>query len=222
MWDEISVRVTNDKQTITWKGYGLRLCIPQGSLPAGHTHCCIKVRVVTSGHFQFPENSRPVSAIYWLISELKEPFSQPLTLEIQHCARRNAVNTLDVVRATTATNSLPYQFNCLKGGVFSQFISYGSIHLNHFSLVSIIWNRIRSVFSSPPLTYCCHMYYTKKTDRSCTAHVVITKDLESHIQVSNSTMFSLVDPDSYTLWPVCNSLALRDLPGYMGLSIVQR
>ena len=180
------MRVTNEEQTIIWKGHGLKLCIPQGSLPPGHTQCCIKIKVVISGHFHFPENSQPVSAIYWLSSDLNQQFSQPLTLEIQHCARQSAVSTLEVVTATTASHSLPFQFKCLKGGVFNQFTSYGSIRLNHFSLVSIIWNRIRSVFSSPPLTYCCHMYYTKKKGRSCTAHVVITKDLESHIQVSDT------------------------------------
>ena len=54
---------------------------------------------------------------------------------------------------------------------------------NLYSLCSLIWNGLRSSFS-PPLTYCSHIYYTEKTERSCKAHVVITQDLKPHIKVS--------------------------------------
>ena len=84
--------VTSEEWTCVWKGYELRLYIPQGSLPAGHIHCCMKIRVAISGQFQFPGDSRPDNAVYWLSSDLEEEFSQPLTLEIQHCTIQSAVN----------------------------------------------------------------------------------------------------------------------------------
>ena len=183
--------VTSEEQSFVWKDYGLRLYIPQGSLPAGHTHCCIKIRAAVSGQFQFPKGSRPVSAVYWLSSDLEGEFSQSLTLEIQHCARRSAVHELEVATAATTSHSLPFQFQCLKGGVFSQFNSYGSIQLNHFCLLCLIWNGLCSLFSCPPLTYCSHIYYTEKTERSCKAHVVITQDLETHIKVSEGNASNL-------------------------------
>ena len=179
------MRVTNEEQNFVWKDYGLRLYIPQGSLPKGHTHCCINIRVAVSGQFHFLKGRRPVSAVYWLSSDLEEKFSQPLTLEIQHCAIQSAVSELEVATAATTSHSLPFQFQYLKGGVFSQFNSYGSIQLNHFCLLCLIWNALRSLFSCPPLTYCSHIYYTEKTERSCKAHVVITQDLKPHIKVSD-------------------------------------
>ena len=185
MLAETSVTVTNEEQSFVWKGYGLRLYIPQGSLPAGHTHCCIKLKVAVSGQFQFPDDSRPVSAVYWLSSDLDKDFSQPLTLEIQHCASRNAVGELEVVTANTTSHSLPFQFQHLRGGVFSQFSSYGSIQLRHFSLLTIIWDAFMS-FISPPQTYYCRIYYTEKKSWRYKAHLVITQNLDCYIQVSCS------------------------------------
>ena len=183
---ETSVMVTNEEKTFVWEGYGLRLYIPQGSLPAGHTHCCIKIRVAISGQFQFPDDSRPVSAVYWLSSDLDEEFSQLLTLEIQHCARRSAVSELEVATAAITSHSLPFQFQRLKGGVFSQFSLYGSIQLRHFSLWSIIWNTLMSLFVGSPQTYYCCIYYTEKKSWRCKAHLVITQNLDCYIQVSCS------------------------------------
>ena len=185
MLAKTSVMVTSEKQSFVWKEYGLRLYIPQGSLPTGLTHCCIKIRAAVSGQFQFPDDSRPVSAVYWLSSDLEEKFSQPLTLEIQHCAIQSAVGELKVVTATTTSHSLPYQFQRLKGGVFRQFSSYGSIQLRHFTLFSAIWDTFMS-FISPPQTYYCRIYYTEKISWMCEAHLVITQNLDCYIQVSCS------------------------------------
>ena len=186
MLAETSVTITNEEQSFEWKGYGLRLYIPQDSLPAGHTHCNIKIRVAVSGQFQFPDDSRPVSAVYWLSSGLDEEFSRHLTFEIQHCARRGTVGELEVVTANTTSHSLPFQFQHLKGGVFSQFSPYGSIQLRHFSLWSIICNTFMSLFVSPPQTYYCRIYYTEKKSWRCKAHLVITQNLDCYIQVSCS------------------------------------
>ena len=175
---ETSVRVTSEEQSFVWKDYGLRLYIPQGSLPAGHTHCCFKIRAAISGQFQFPEGSRPVSVVYWLSSDLKEDFFKYLTLEIQHCAKQSAVGELEVVTAATTSHTLPYQFQRLKGGVFSAINSYGSIQLNHFCLLCLI---SKSLY---PLTYYSRIYYTEKKKWRCTAHVAITQNLHCPIKVS--------------------------------------
>jgi len=181
---ETSVTVTNEEKTFEWNDYGLRLYIPQGSLPAGYTHCCIKIRVAISGQFQFPEGSTPVSAVYWLSSDLDEMFPQHLSLQIQHCAKPSAVDELKMVTATTTSHTFAFQFQCLKGGVFSQSSCYGRIQLSRFSLWSTIWNPLKSFFSSPPLIYYSRIYYTERIIWRCEAHVVITQNLEACFKVS--------------------------------------
>ena len=84
---ETSVLVTNEAQTFNWKAYGLKLHIPPGSLPADLEECRLLIKVGISGQFELPENTSLVSAIYWVDNEPQCKFSQPLTMEIQHCMR---------------------------------------------------------------------------------------------------------------------------------------
>ena len=83
---EASVLITNQAQTFHWAGYGLKLHVPQGALPADLEECRVLVKVGISGQFALPEYTSLVSAVYWLDSEPRCKFLLPLTLEIQHCA----------------------------------------------------------------------------------------------------------------------------------------
>ena len=82
---ETSVQINNQAQSFHWAGYGLKLHIPQKALPAGLEKCRIIIKVGLSGQFILPQDTTLVSAVYWLDSEPQCKFSQPLTLEIQHC-----------------------------------------------------------------------------------------------------------------------------------------
>ena len=125
-------------QQIIWPGYGLRLNIPKGCLPAGMEKCTINIKASLAGQYEFPENSHLVSAIFWLRCEDVHKFTKPITVEIQHCAKSENVTNLSFVRAVCSQKQLPYTFKQLPWGNFTSHSSYGVIELNSFSGVGVI------------------------------------------------------------------------------------
>ena len=134
---ETSVLVTNQAQTFHWAGYGLKLHIPQGALPAGLEECRLLIKVGLSGQFALPQNTSLVSAVYWLDSEPRYQFSQPLTVEIQHCVKPIHTSRLSFIHAKCSQTHLPYVFKPVEGGEFSSESSYGCVQLEHFSLLGV-------------------------------------------------------------------------------------
>ena len=104
--------LTKGAQSFEWEDYGFRLHAPKGSLPEGLDQCEVKVKVSLSGHFDLPESSELVSAVYWVYSP--HLFLEPLTVEIQHCA---AITTptqcaqLTFIRTKCTQKELPYRVN---------------------------------------------------------------------------------------------------------------
>ena len=90
---ELSVLITSRAQKFEWTDYGLRLHVPKGALPAS-SQCEILIKVGISGQFELPLNTYLVSAVYWLDSEPQCRFSQPLTVEIEHCAMASQTSRL--------------------------------------------------------------------------------------------------------------------------------
>ena len=173
---ETSLSVTNQPQTFHWVGYGLKLHIPPASLPAGVGQSSIYIKASLAGHFNFPENTALVSAVYWLQSEVK--FVTPLTLEIQHCGKYSGA--LSFIQAKCSQRDLPYQFKPLSSrGVFSPHHCYGSVTLSSFSGLGVAQE------GSEEQLYCARLYYLgSKIDWR--VHFVITKDLEAFITVRKS------------------------------------
>lgn len=168
--------VTCEAQTFHWSGYGLKVHVPHASLPAGKKECNIDIRVGLTGQFEFPEGNELVSAVYWLYSPVK--FVQPLTVEMQHCAKPTAIPSLRFVIAKCSQKDLPYKFKFLQGGVFTAHSYYGSVALSHFSILGITSE------SGPDVQYCSRLYYLgSKVDWK--VHFVITKDMETYITVSS-------------------------------------
>ena len=183
---ETSVLVTNKAQTFHWAGYGLKLHIPQGALPTGLKECRLLIKVGLSGQFALPQNTSLVSAVYWLDSEPRCRFSQPLTLEIQHCVKPAQTLSLNFVLARCSQRNLPYTFEILKGGEFSSLSAYGCIQLHHFSLISLVK---RLILGEDDVTYRASLYYLKKGVNQREIHFVITKDQEAHVTVRYTTCF---------------------------------
>ena len=180
---EIKFKVTNESAKIDCEKYGIRLYIPTNSLPES-CHCCyIKMRVIVSGSFQFPEKSTLVSALYCLSTDLEENFAKPLTLEIQHCACETSYGNLAIVKASGFT-TCPYKFEFLEGGVFTESSSYGSIGVQHFCIFGVV-DTVCSFFGINFLfKYCAFLYYMKKSDKKYVLYVIITKDSNIHTEVS--------------------------------------
>ena len=175
--------ITNEAQTYSWEDYGFRLHVPEGSLEAGLSETTVNVRVSLSGHFQLPTNSELVSAVYWVFSPHK--FSQPLTVDIEHCAAPSQCSNLSFIRTKCTQKKLPYQFKELEGGVFSQNSTYGSISVNHFSGLSIK-RRKRSRSDEVSDEYCAQLFKSKskETPMDCRLIFAVTKDLEAYLTVS--------------------------------------
>ena len=96
------------------------------------------IQASLSGQYQLPDDTELVSGIYWIAFPQK--FSQPVTMELQHCAcleHPDQLSSLFFITAKCNQKTLPYQFQPLTGGKFSTNTSYGVIELNHFSGVGV-------------------------------------------------------------------------------------
>ena len=177
---EASVLITNQAKTFHWAGYGLKLHVPQGALPAGLEECRVFIKVGLSGQFALPQNTSLVSAVYWLDSEPRCKFSQPLTLEIQHCAMSSQTSRLSFALARCSQKTLPYTFDILEGGEFSSLSDYGCIQLQHFSLITLVkkW-----IMGEDDVKYRASLYYIRREVNLREIHFVITKDQEAHLTV---------------------------------------
>ena len=165
-------------QQFIWPGYGLRLNIPKGCLPAGMEQCTVNIKASLAGQYEFPENSNLVSAIFWLRCEDVHQFTRPIMVEIQHCTKlENVTNTkLSFVRAVCSQRQLPYTFKQLPGGNFTSHSSYGIIELNSFSGVGVAQE------GSEDKEYCSQLFYLGHLN-PCKIHFVVTWNIDAHLTV---------------------------------------
>ena len=178
------MQVTNEAQTFSWVGYGLKLNIPPGALPAGLKECELLMKVGLSGQFELPQNTSLVSAVYWLDSEPRCKFSKHLNLEIQHCVKPTNTSKLRFIRAKCAQKHLPYKFKDIERGVFTSDSAYGSVELDQFSVMGI-----RD--ENPDRVYCAFLYYLRRGINQRDIHFVITWNSEPHTTVSSEPLFSV-------------------------------
>ncbi|XP_064401962.1 uncharacterized protein LOC135347816 isoform X2 [Halichondria panicea] len=169
------VIVTNSPQTFHWVGYGFKLTIPQGSLPAGVDQCRLEIKASVAGQYQFPDNLQLVSGVFWIHPLPLCRFQQQLTVEIQHCAKMTSSTKLSFVRAHCSQESLPYTFKQLEGrGSFTEHSSYGCLSVNHFSSYAI------AAEGDVDLLYVASLYYLKADPRTVEIHFTINVDDEIH------------------------------------------
>ena len=127
-----SVLVTNSEQQFSWDEYGLSLHIPENSLPFNLQQCCIHIQATIMGDNQLPQDTHLASAVYRFKCVPNCQFSQPLTLEIQHCAKPENASKLCFIRASSVDHHEEgISFEAI-GGTFSHHSSYGFIKLHKF------------------------------------------------------------------------------------------
>ncbi len=171
------VIVTNSPQTFHWAGYGFKLTIPQGSLPAGVHQCRLDIKVSFAGQYQFPDNHQLVSGVFWIRPLPLCRFQQQLTVEIQHCAKMTSSTKLSFVRAHCSQESLPYTFKQLEGrGSFTAHSSYGLLKLSHFSGLAVTGEDVEKHYTAS-LYYYPHIKHATKID------VVLSWNDEAHLSV---------------------------------------
>ena len=167
-----------------WKGYGLKLHVPEGSLPGYMEECKVDIVVSLSGQYQLPENLVLLSPVYWISAPCT--FTKAATLEIQHSAlvKDEALSGLHFVSATRSQKDLPYIFKQLDGGVFSAYSSFGSIQLSHFCGTAIAGSR------DTPRLYCAYLYRTIKQLHDWRFYFAVTQD--HPVQNTVSSQISVV------------------------------
>ena len=165
-------------QLVEWSG--LRLHIHEGSLPKNLHQCTIYIKASLAGDYEIPENSSLVSAVFWLRCEPQCTFTEPITVEIQHCSTKQDLSRLKIVRAFCNQKQLPYKFKPL-GGRFDAATSYGAIEVNSFSGIGVIGEN--------PVSE--RMYYSQLFYRSYHSHqqtheihITFTWNTDTHINVS--------------------------------------
>ena len=167
-------------QQITWEGFGLKIYVEEGSLPPDTKQCVIFIKASLTGQYEFPDNSHLVSAVFWLRCEPMCKFTKPITVEIQHCARSENVDNLNLkfVRAVCSQKQLPYTFKQLKGN-FTSHSSYGVIELDSFSGLAI---------TGPEPRYLANILYKEVKGHQTAVIIeifcVIIYDTEVHSTVS--------------------------------------
>ena len=171
MIGETDFVISTKKCSFEWVGYGLKLSIPEDSLPTDMEQCRINMKASLSGPFQLPEDSDLLSPVFWISALCK--FKNPVTLEIQHCASRDEASFADLnfVSTKCSQKELPYIFKQLDEGRFPADSSYGSIQLRHFSGIGVTGRKG---------SYCAQIYYTIKEEASdWRVYFIIIKDLDT-------------------------------------------
>ena len=183
---ETTLVVTHSPQSFTWKGYGLKILIPQGCLPKHVDKCTIRIQASLTGLYEFPDNSFLVSAVFWLRCEPQCKFSVPISMEIQHCARAGNVSKLSFVKAYCTQKNLPYTFRAVAGGHFSSSCSYGILELDSFSGVAVTQE------GTEEREYMARLFYLNQAlaTNEIHIHLVITWNSEAHITVSYDELFA--------------------------------
>ena len=174
--------ITSNPQSFMWKDFGLKLNVQGDSLPAGVKECRISIKASIAGQYEFPENIHLVSAVFWLRCEPACKFLQPLSLEIQHCAKQHNASKLCFMKAFCSQETLPYTFKLLKTG--SHFHRYSVLQLNSFSGVAVAQE------VSEEREYVARLFYLSQSIYTCDIHLVVTWNIEAHLTVSGS-----VDPN---------------------------
>ena len=179
---------TGEARNLEWSGHGFRLHFPEHVLPRDVSACVVDVKAAISGQFEFPEGAELVSGVYCIYCPHK--FTQPVTVELQHCAditSHKAAARLRFVRAKCSQPDLPYHFDFLDGGVFTGRSSYGSIKLSHFSILGIVRRGTQAVsrwfYGATSSRYDAHLFYGSSSLRSTEAHFAITQGLELQVEV---------------------------------------
>lgn len=181
---ETTLIITNASQNFVWEGYGLRLRIPMNCLPSEIEQCIINIKASVSGQYEFPDNTQPASAVFWLRCEPRCKFTLPISVEIQHCGKSRDVSKLSLVKASCSQVELPYQFEKLQNSHFydEDSFSYGANELTSFSGVGVTQDE------SEEKEYVARLFYHSEKKSAHQIDLVVTWNIETHLTVRTKLM----------------------------------
>ena len=173
---QVSVEITNQEQQFIWNGYGLRLLIPEKSLPAGVENCILHISVYLSSPYEIPSDQMLVSAVYNVFSKPEVEFKQELTLEIQHC-----VNSTKLAFVRVADHLKPV--STIINGNFND--RYGSIKVKNFSWYMIVLKLLGLYLEAPSCDYVALQFYkVVRSNFEVKVKIAVCKNLDAHCSVS--------------------------------------
>lgn len=160
---ETTFDITCQACTYNWKGYGLRIHIPEDSLPASSPRIRVVMKASLSGQYILPAGYELVSGVYWLQCPVE--LSKCVSLELQHCS--DLSKQLSFVETTCTQEQLPYTFQHLEGGVFSKHSSHIRLSLSQFSGWAVVQKQsdIQQFHDQQPerQIYVAKVYYANPT-----------------------------------------------------------
>ena len=170
--------VTNGAQFFEWERFGIRVRVEENSLPGDIEQMTINIKASIAGHYESPEDYDRVSAVFWFQCEPNIELEKKVTLEMQHCAILKHTSDLSFARAVCTQEKLPYTFQLLKGGEFSNQSSYGVLSLSRFSGIAAFFKKLTSVRRN---YYASLFHLTKESNHE--VHIVVTWNTNAHLEV---------------------------------------
>ena len=135
----------DDPQLLNWEENGLRIQVPEGAVCGS---CDISVQVIPTENFEFPKDTKLVSAVYAISASNK--LIKPVEIGIQHCVtvdRQQLCQSLMFAKA--ACNDLPnmpYKFEPVEGGMFHINHYYADIKCDdQFSYLAVIMSTLQHI-----------------------------------------------------------------------------
>ena len=168
--------------SVDWSKYGCRLQIPEGSIPQGEVGT-LGLYAIYRGPFQFPEDSFPVSAYYYI--SLSHDLQKPATLELEHSYIIN--NDDDATQLTFASAKIstdpPYNFRPVDGGSFLSG-KYARIHVTSFSAFTNLWTGWKRKLQMDHLQFALSFFLVEvQYPKKYTAKLFITKYTHVDLEV---------------------------------------
>ena len=184
---QVSVPITNSLHHFCWNGYGLKLTVPENSLPHGVDKCILHLSVFSSPPFDFPKGYELLSAFYNIKCEPKVEFKRNVTIEMQHCADSEIAKELSFIRVgdqiTTMASS--HELSVLEKGTFLPNKSYGSIQVKQYSWYGIfrIFRRLLRRQTERIRRYCVMLFYKMQSSYEVDIELAVCQDLQAQVTV---------------------------------------
>ena len=171
--------ITGDREyTLDWLEFGLRIEVPKGAIPAGHTSD-LHIKAIIAGNFKLPDDCYFVSGIYQITTS--KPFKKNVTLHLQHAAVIESEEEASYFRFYSAdsSNDPPYEFKEMNGGSFTPHSNSSTIDLQHFSCLVVGANKsVNQLFLS-------QIFYKSNSAKAWDMKFTITKNDPVFVKVSH-------------------------------------
>ena len=169
---------------VTWEceEHGIFMHLPKSETKHRIT-ITVKSLNISSNKCVLPDDGELVSAVYQIC--VSEELPCPVDVGIQHCVRLSSPDEAFSMRfvCSNSQQGPSHHFTILDGGQFNPITRYGKIKLSSFSVIAIVFRKLRDLLGFP-VTYAASVFSRLISSVKYEAHVVVTKDLSDTISVS--------------------------------------